>query len=45
MIGHLVDPINGGVRYNGYFLELDDVPGIGADVDETFLKQCESFTI
>jgi L-Ala-D/L-Glu epimerase len=45
MIGHLLDPIKGGVRYNGYFLELDDAPGIGAEVDEAFLKGCESFTV
>jgi L-alanine-DL-glutamate epimerase-like enolase superfamily enzyme len=45
MIGHLLDPVTAGVRYNGYFLELDDVPGIGADVETDFLKACESFSI
>ena len=41
MIGHLTDPILGGVKYNGYFLEIDDAPGIGAEADERFLKSCE----
>lgn len=45
MIGHLEDPVIGGVRYNGYFLEMDETPGIGAEVDPAFLQKCESFTV
>ncbi|RYZ98642.1 MAG: dipeptide epimerase [Sphingobacteriaceae bacterium] len=45
MIGHLEDPCIGGVAYNGYFLDIDDTPGIGADADEEFLKGCEKWTI
>lgn len=45
MLGHLVDPVQGGVRYNGYCLEMDDTPGIGADVDPGFLNSCEKIII
>lgn len=45
MIGHLQNPCVGGVRYNGYFLDIDDAPGVGADADESFLNGCESWTI
>jgi L-alanine-DL-glutamate epimerase-like enolase superfamily enzyme len=44
MIGHLEDPCTGGVTYNGYFLNIDDTPGIGADADDEFLKKCELFS-
>ncbi|MBC7746272.1 MAG: dipeptide epimerase [Flavobacterium sp.] len=45
MLGHLYDPCKGGVQFNGYHLSIDDTPGIGADADENFLKNCESWTI
>ena len=45
LLGHKVDPVTGGVQYRGYFLELPDAPGIGADVDEKFLQQCEMVTV
>jgi len=45
MLGHLADPANGGVQYNGFHLELADMPGIGADADENFLKDCEMWSI
>ncbi|WP_026899188.1 mandelate racemase/muconate lactonizing enzyme family protein [Daejeonella oryzae] len=45
MIGHLIDPVIGGVEYKGYFLDLPDKPGIGADADENFLKDCEKWII
>jgi L-alanine-DL-glutamate epimerase-like enolase superfamily enzyme len=44
-LGHLEDPCVGGATYYGYFLNIDDAPGIGADADEEFLKKCERFTI
>jgi L-alanine-DL-glutamate epimerase-like enolase superfamily enzyme len=45
MLGHLQDPCVGGVTYDGYKLDIDDAPGIGADADEEFLKTCEHFRI
>jgi L-alanine-DL-glutamate epimerase-like enolase superfamily enzyme len=44
-LGHLVDPCVGGAVYDGYFLDIADTPGIGADADEEFLSKCERFTI
>jgi len=45
LLGHQVDPVTGGVQFKGYFLELPDTPGIGADMDENFLKTCEQTCI
>ncbi|MBD1419986.1 mandelate racemase/muconate lactonizing enzyme family protein [Sphingobacterium chuzhouense] len=45
LIGHLEDPVINGAKYNGYFLDIDDLPGIGADIDEDFLKSCDHWTI
>ncbi|HSB93543.1 MAG TPA: dipeptide epimerase [Flavitalea sp.] len=41
MLGHKVDPVTGGVRYNDYFVELPEGNGIGADADESFLSGLE----
>jgi L-alanine-DL-glutamate epimerase-like enolase superfamily enzyme len=45
MIGHLLDPITGGVKYDGFFLGMEDAIGIGADVDPAFLHSCERFVV
>ncbi len=45
LLGHLTDPVINGARYNNYFLELDDVPGIGADIDPVFLTNAEKTVI
>ena len=45
LLGHKIDPVTGGVRYNGWFLEVPDTPGLGADVDESFLQQCVKVSI
>ncbi len=45
LLGHLVDPVIGGVTYEGYFLDIPDTPGIGADVDDNFLKTCEMWQV
>jgi L-alanine-DL-glutamate epimerase-like enolase superfamily enzyme len=45
LLGHTADPVAGGVQYKGYFLEVPDSPGIGADADSVFLQQCEQITI
>jgi L-Ala-D/L-Glu epimerase len=38
MLGHKLDPVTGGVHYNGYYVEVPDEPGIGADAEEGFLE-------
>src|SRR6202012_5991575 len=45
MLGHLADPCIGGVTYDGYFLNIDDTLGIGADANESFLADCEKFVV
>ena len=45
MLGHKADPVTGGVTYRGYFLEVPDTPGLGADADDAFLSECPSITI
>lgn len=43
---HSVDPIIGGIEYEkDWEVRLPDVPGLGLDVDETFLKSCEKIMI
>ena len=44
-LGHLEDPCVGGAIYDGYNLDIDDAPGVGADADEAFLEKCERITI
>lgn len=39
LIGHLADPVTGGVTYSGMHLQLSDAPGIGADVDNAYLEK------
>ncbi len=41
LLGHRIDPVTGGVQYQGMHLFLTDEPGIGADVDEVYLKTLE----
>jgi len=45
MLGHKVDPVTGGVIYNNFMIEIPDAPGIGAEVDDSFLKKCESVVV
>lgn len=45
LLGHLTDPVVNGARYNNYFLELEDIPGIGADIDTAFLVDAEKTVI
>lgn len=45
MLGHLEDPVTGGVNFDGYFLDIDEAPGIGADVDDAFLKGCDKWAV
>lgn len=45
LLGHLEDPVLNGARYNKYFLELDELPGIGADISPAFLENAEKTII
>lgn len=45
LLGHELDPVIGGARYNNYFLEITDEPGIAADIDPEFLKGLEQVII
>lgn len=45
MLGHKVDPVTGGVQFRGFFLDTPDTPGLGADVDEAFLRGCEKISV
>ena len=45
MLGHLADPCEDGVTYDGYLLNINNIPGIGADADDKFLAECERFTV
>jgi len=38
---HAEDPVVGGIQYRGYEIELPDGPGLGAEVDGVFLKECQ----
>jgi L-alanine-DL-glutamate epimerase-like enolase superfamily enzyme len=37
---HANDPVQGGITYHGYQIELPNEPGIGAEVDPHFLSNC-----
>jgi len=39
------DPIVGGARWEGSSITLPDGPGIGADIDPEYLKQCEHLKV
>jgi L-alanine-DL-glutamate epimerase-like enolase superfamily enzyme len=45
LLGHLEDPVVNGVEFHNMKLKLPDLPGIGADVDDEWLKKCERITI
>lgn len=45
LLGHLVDPVIGGLTYNGYLLSVPQSPGIGAEPDLQFLNSCEKWTV
>ena len=45
LLGHLEDPVTGGATYNRFMLDCEDAPGIGADVDEVFLRKCDHWKI
>lgn len=45
LLGHLVDPVLGGLTYDGFQLSVGDEFGIGADVDPQFLSNCERWKV
>ncbi|RZL00429.1 MAG: dipeptide epimerase, partial [Pedobacter sp.] len=45
MLGHLEDPIKDGLTYSGYFLDIPEIPGIGADVKQEFLDKCDKWVV
>jgi len=45
LLGHTADPTTGGVQFKGYFLATPETPGLGADADPSFLRNCEKITI
>lgn len=45
MLGHLVDPVIGGLSYDGFQLTVPETIGIGADADPAFLESCEKWTV
>lgn len=45
MIGHLKDPVLGGIQYDQFKVVLPAGPGLGATVDPTYLSQLESTVI
>jgi L-alanine-DL-glutamate epimerase-like enolase superfamily enzyme len=45
MLGHKLDPVTGGVQYDGYYVRVPDTAGIGADTDDNFLKTLENITV
>ncbi|GAB3951604.1 dipeptide epimerase [Spirosoma harenae] len=42
---HADDPVQGGIIYNDYLIDLPETPGIGAEIDPVFLKQLPAKTI
>lgn len=45
LLGHTVDPVIGGVQFNGMHLSICDAPGIGATVDPAYLSKLESCVV
>ena len=45
MLGHKEDPVEGGVTFDGFYVILPSVPGIGADIRESYLEKLESVRI
>ncbi len=45
LLGHLEDPVIGGVVFENMIIKTPKAPGIGADIDEEWLKGCEKFTV
>jgi L-alanine-DL-glutamate epimerase-like enolase superfamily enzyme len=45
MLGHLTDPVKGGVSFRRFMVEVPESAGIGADADDAFLAKLEMTTV
>lgn len=45
LVGHLEDPVIGGIQYNGFEIFIAEDIGIGADISQKFLDKCECWVI
>lgn len=45
LLGQLTDPVVGGAVYDGFELKTTDEPGIAADIDPGFLRDCEGTVV
>lgn len=45
MLGHKADPVVGGVQFEKFLLHVPNSPGIGADVNNDFLRTLEKVTV
>lgn len=45
LLGHTMDPVLGGVEFNGMHVSVTDKPGIGATVDPQYLAKLESCVV
>lgn len=45
MVGHLENPVVGGIRYEGFAVHISEGYGIGADIEEDYLKRCERWSL
>jgi L-alanine-DL-glutamate epimerase-like enolase superfamily enzyme len=45
LLGHKEDPVTGGVKYNGFMVELPEGHGIGADISEDYLRGLEQVLV
>jgi L-alanine-DL-glutamate epimerase-like enolase superfamily enzyme len=45
LLGQLTDPVVGGAEYDGYELRITDEPGLSADIDPDFLRECEGTVV
>ena len=45
LLGHLEDPIIGGVQFNGMHLTIGEHTGIGAEVDPSYLSKLEHYVV
>lgn len=45
LLGHKVDPVSGGVQFDGYTLSLPQTIGLGATANQDFIDRCESVIV
>lgn len=45
MVGHLEDPVVGGVQFDGFKVSLSEEIGIGADIAQDFLDKCDRWVV